>query len=345
VPSQLKSTRIEVDDALEAIELYFENAWTDGLPVVPPTEARVMQFLAACGHEPDDVIGTVPQRRRIVTAEKIAINAVMAGCRPEYMPVIIAAFQAMTEELFNLHGITVTTGGPAPLLIVNGPIAKRLGMNAGVSIFGPGWRSNATIGRAIRLILINACGTEPGVMDKATIGHPGKFSFCIAEDEENSPWEPLHVMKGFDRKQSAVTVFACDAPKQVANNRDPLCILDTIAATVTDPGSISVPAVGEFLVVVPVEPRAHLHDAGWSKRDMQEYLFEHTMLTAEDYTKVRRHPMRQLSEEGAQPSYPSVEKPEDFLITAGGGPAGAFTAVLPPWWGRVSYSVTRQIDE
>jgi hypothetical protein len=342
--TELSSVRVEADDVFEAIELYFRNGWTDGLPVVPPTESRVAEFLEACGHSGGDIVGQVPERRRTITAEKLAINAVMAGCLPEYMPVVLAAFQAMCDPEFNLHGSTVTTGGPAPLLIVNGPIARRLGMNAGVSLFGPGWRPNATIGRAIRLILINCCGTEPGVMDKATIGHPGKYTYCIAEDEENCPWEPLHAMRGFEAADSAVTVFAADAPKLVSNEggTTPEAILDTIAGTIKDPGAISVPATGDFLVVHSPQHRGHMIDHGWTKRDIQEYLFEKTKLVEEDYYRGGRRPMRARTER--EWPVPTVEKPDDFMIMAGGGPAGGFSAVVTPWWGRVSRAVTRKIE-
>src|SRR5215207_9835579 len=156
--TQIKSQRFEVDDALAAIDYYFDKGWTDGLPVVPPTEESIREFLRHAGLEPDEVVGSVPARRRVVTAEKLAINAVMAGCRPEYMPVVVAAFRAMCDEAYNIHGTSVTTGGPAPLLIVNGPIARKLEINGNTDLFGPGRRANASIGRAIRLILLNACG-------------------------------------------------------------------------------------------------------------------------------------------------------------------------------------------
>ncbi len=172
------------------MEYFYEQGWTDGLPVVPPTPEKVSEFLEYGNKFPGDILGMIPARNRIITAEKVAINAVMAGCLPNYMPVIVAALEAMCQEAFNLHGITATTGGTAPLLIVNGPAAQQLNINGGVNCFGPGVRANATIGRAIRLMLMNVCGSVPGVLDKACLGHPGKYSYCIAEDEENNPWEP-----------------------------------------------------------------------------------------------------------------------------------------------------------
>ncbi len=230
MPGELTSKRFEAADALEAIEFYYRQGWTDGLPVVPPTEQAVQAFLESCGLEPSRVVGTVPQRNRILTAEKVAINAVMAGCLPSYAPVVVAAVEALTSESFLLHACTTSTGGAAPLAIVSGPVAKDLKINSGVSAFGPGWRANATIGRAIRLVLMNLCGAAPGVLDKATLGHPGKYSFCLAEDEESSPWEPLRVDLGFSEEVSTVTVVASEAPHHVTNHvsHEPRGLLDTI---------------------------------------------------------------------------------------------------------------------
>ena len=172
----LTSRRIELSDPAEAVEFFYQQGWTDGLPVVPPTPEKVSEFLEYAGKLPGDILGMIPARNRVITAEKVAINAVMAGSLPSYMPVIITAIEAMCQEEFNLHGISATTGGTAPLLIVNGPIAQQLNINSGVNCFGPGVRANATIGRAIRLILLNVAGSIPDILDKAFLGHPGKYS-------------------------------------------------------------------------------------------------------------------------------------------------------------------------
>src|SRR5438874_5104761 len=215
--SELASVRHEVPDTLEAIEYCYRQGWTDGLPVVPPTEERVRQFLDAAGLEPDAVLGEVVDRARVITAEKVAINAVMAGCLPAYLPVVVAAVQAMTADPFCLHGSMASTGGAAPLVVVNGPIRAELGLNSGVNVFGPGNRANATIGRALRLILLNVCDAQPGVLDQATMGHPGKYAYCIAEHEEETSWQPLHAARGLPRELSAVTVMAAEAPHYVKN--------------------------------------------------------------------------------------------------------------------------------
>ncbi|MFC6765001.1 hypothetical protein [Natrinema soli] len=211
-----QAKRLEIDADFETAneELYRRNL-TDGLPVVPPTEERVKAMMTKTDRDPDEVIGVMPPRYGDATVEKIAINAVMAGCKPEYMPVLVAAVAAMCEDKFNLYGINATTHPVAPLLIVNGPIVDDINLNYGYNVFGQGWRSNSTIGRAIRLLLTNVGGGRPGDMDRATHGHPGKFSFCIAENETKSPWESFHVRRGYDSDESTVTVIAAEAPHEV----------------------------------------------------------------------------------------------------------------------------------
>jgi hypothetical protein len=184
------------DDAFAANELFQDEGWTDGLPIVPPTEPLVRRFLDGARRSPADVVGVEPVRRRRITAEKVAIAAVMAGCRPEYMPVVLAIVHAMCDPAFGLHGSTASTGGSAPFVVVNGPVRPALGMNATNNVLANGSRANATIGRSLRLLIINVLGGIPGQLDRSTLGHPGKFTFCIAEDEEDSPWPALATERG-----------------------------------------------------------------------------------------------------------------------------------------------------
>jgi len=214
--SQLVSQRINASDSLEEInDLYYERSWADGLPIIPPTEERVMAMLAGTTQKPQNVVAEIPPQWGEATVEKVAINAVMAGCLPEYMPVILAAVEAMVEKQLNLYALQATTHPSAPLVIVNGPIRKELGLNSGYNVFGQGNRANATIGRAIRLILVNIGGAVPSKLDRATHGQPSKYSFCIAENEEVNPWEPLHVERGFDPSVSTVTIFGVENPWNV----------------------------------------------------------------------------------------------------------------------------------
>ena len=188
---ELQSKRYEVSDAVAAVEFYYDKGWTDGLPVVPPTENSIWGMLESAGLAPDQEIAFIQNRQVSVTAEKMAINAVMAGCKAEYMPVVVAAVEALGDPVWSYHGPATSTGGSAVFMLVNGPIAQELNINCGDNLFGPGWRANASIGRAVRLIMRNVIGTIPGRLDRSTLGHGGKYSFCIAENEAESPWPAL----------------------------------------------------------------------------------------------------------------------------------------------------------
>src|SRR5215831_17326200 len=213
----LTSRRYTATDEADAIELCFARGWTDGLPAVPPTPERVEQMLRAARLDPAYEITYIAHRAVSVTAEKVAINAVMAGCRPEYLPVVVAAIESIGDPQWSYHGPGTSTAGAGVLIIVNGPVARELDVNAGDNLFGPGWRANLTIGRAVRLVMRNVCGSMPGALDRGTLGHPGKLSYVIAENEVESPWTPLHVERGFRPEQSAVTVMAAEGPHQFYN--------------------------------------------------------------------------------------------------------------------------------
>src|SRR5215472_6044087 len=270
----LRSTAYDLADALDVNELYQQKGWTDGLPIVPPTEERVVECLQAVGLAASDTVGLEHIRQRPLTAEKVAINAVMAGCLPAYMPVIVAILRAMCQEPFNLHGSTASTGGSAQFIVVNGPIRTTLGMNATHNVLANGNRANATIGRAIRLVLLNVLGCVPGGLDRSTLGHPGKFTFCIAEDEEDSPWTPLAEERGVPAGASAVTVLACAPPRQVMNEwtTDPEEILETFAAEMRANLLHYSIWPGNYALVIPKQLRDLLVAAGWQKRDVREFV-------------------------------------------------------------------------
>jgi hypothetical protein len=325
-----------------AIEAYFERGWTDGLPVVPATADDVRRFLEAARLTPDAIVLREPVRRRIVTAEKLAINALMAGCRPEYMPVLIAALEAMADDAFTLHGAITSTGGSATLLVVNGPIRNALSINGGSNVFGPGWRANATIGRAIRLVTLNCLGALPGVLDRSTQGHPGKYTFCIAENEEESPWEPLHVERGFAREASTVTVFAAESPHNVLTHYGQTAdaIVYAIADTMAALGSFS---PGQSFVVLAPEHVAMLARDGWDKARIKGALYAQARRTRADLKRGGKVPGP--IEPGDETAWVHRgEGPEDIhLIVAGGGPGG-HSAFIPSWSrARNSLVVTREI--
>ena len=231
------STQLEIDETEDLIEACYENGWTDGLPVVPPTPERVERMLNGTDRDPDELIAAVPPKWGRATVEKVAINAVMAGCKPAYLPLILKAVEAMTNEQFNLHGVQVTTSHVGPMLIVNGPIRKQLEINDGFNLFGQGWRANATIGRALRLVCTNIGGALPGELDRAAFGHAGKYTCCIAEKEEVSPWDAMHVDRGFQADDSTVTVFAAAGPQTVNDhgNNTAEGILNTISQNIAAP--------------------------------------------------------------------------------------------------------------
>ncbi len=212
---KLVSESLSLDDYDEAVELFFERGWTDGLPVVLPTRRRVEAMIAHVGRDPQESLGPVPPKGGEATIEKLAINAVMGGCRPEHFPVALAAMEAMMDPAHNLNGVSQTTHMCVSLIIVNGPIARELGFNSRDGVFGNGYRANAAVGRAARLALWNLGGAVPWDTDKSTLSHPGEYAFCIAEEEEDNPWPPLHVERGCAPGSDAVTVFACEGPHSI----------------------------------------------------------------------------------------------------------------------------------
>ena len=286
-PIRLHSELIEAPGPLEAIEIYFNKGWSDGLPVVPPTPESVSAILETANLSPEAILGIEPVKGAVITAEKAAINAVMAGCKPEYMPVIVAAVDAITKPEFNLHGITVSTMGAAIMIIVNGPITKELDINSGVSAFGPGYRANATIGRAIRLIVMNVLGTRSkDGLDKATLGHPGKYTWCVAENEEFLPaaWESLSVTRGIVETESAVTVVSGLSATQFGEHEanTPEAILDAFAERLYPMG----PGVEEVVLAICPEHIAHFDKAGWSKQQVGQYLFENARKSGSDWAAM-----------------------------------------------------------
>ncbi|MEA3156835.1 MAG: hypothetical protein QOK44_4424 [Betaproteobacteria bacterium] len=341
--AKLASEIYEVDGPFEANEFFQRNGWTDGLPIVPPTEAGVRAFLEAARLAPGEIVGAEPVRRRRITAEKLAIAALMAGCLPEYMPVVVAILKAMCEPQYGLHGSTASTGGSAPFIIVNGPVRTALAMNATHNVFANGSRANATIGRSVRLFLLNVLGGTPGHLDRSTLGHPGKFTFCIAEDEQDSPWLPLHVERGLAAGGSAVTVMAAESPHQVMNEwtHDPREILDTYVAAIRANMLTYSIWEGNYAIVIPKQHRQIFAAAGWSKRDVRQYIFETAHVLRKEWRNVGKASVAGRKDEDRL--YRALRTPDDLLVVAAGGPAGGFGAVVPPWYGKKSLAVTMPV--
>jgi hypothetical protein len=316
---------------------FVRREWCDGLPVVPPTRQRVDAMLAAGRAAGGDSLGLMPPLWREATLEKLAVNAVMAGCEPAYFPAIMAAAQAMLDPAFNLYGVQATTHPVAPLLIASGPWARAVGLHAGAGVFGPGFRANATIGRAIRLILMNVGGAWPGRHDMATQGSPAKFSFAIAERADANPWEPFHVALGFAPDQSVVTVYGGEPPHNVNDH------VSTTAAGILNNVSDVAATIGsnvgwyfsqsQLLVVLGPEHAATIAADGFTRADVQRFVFEHARLPLGRLKLggmwgMHDWPlwMQKVTDDAAM--LPQVPSPEDVLVLVAGG-SGKHSAVVP----------------
>ena len=333
-------------DPASLIEAYFERGWTDGLPVVPPTEKSIAEMLAGAALRRDQVLGEIAGRNTVVLAEKVAINAVLAGCRPEYMPVVVAAVRGLCHPDFAYHGPASSTGGSAIALIVSGPVTRRIGLNSGNNAFGQGWRPNATIGRAVRLTMMNVMQTRPGFLDRATLGNPGKYSFCFAEREDDLPWEPLHVARGLGAEQSAVTVFASNSLYQVYNQlaAEPEPLLRCFADALSNLGLPNVKGFNQAVVVFAGEHAEVLRQSGWARADVQRFLIEHTRRRVADLKRAARLPGEVAPADETAWRY-LFEKPDDILIVFAGGRAGSWSACLPGWGNKWTKAVTTPIGE
>ncbi len=340
---QLKSRHFEAADMAAAMELCHEKGWSDGLPVVPPTAGLVGAMLEACALEPDHEVAFIENRQVSVRAEKIAINAVLAGCKPEYMPVIVAAVEALADPLHGYHGPGTSTGGAAVLMIVNGPIARELGINNDHNLFGPGWRANATIGRAVRLIMRNTIGTIPGILDQSSLGHPGKYTYCIAENEADSPWPPLHTSRGFRPEQNAVTIMAALGVHQYSNglSATPEGVLTTACAQMrVSAGTARQPC---YAMVFAGEHQAIMKKAGYSRDDVKKFVLANSKISIAELKRMNLK-AGAITADDEKTMMNLVETPDDLLIIAAGGKAGVQSCYIPGWGGEAgSQAVTKEI--
>ena len=340
---------IEAEDDFEAVNaLCLERGWGDGLPVVPPTAKRVEEMLAYCDRPWNEPIARMAPRYGEATPLRLAANAVMAGCRPEYFPIVALAVEAMCEEPFNLYGIQATTHLCAPLVIVNGPGARELGMNGGHNAFGPGTPSNATIGRAIRLALLNIGGALPGSGDMSTFGAPSKYSYCVAENEAETPWEPLHVERGFPAHATTVTVVGAECPHNI-NDHESLTaegILTTIAGTMAVTDTNDVYYAAQPVIVMGPEHAKTVADGGYSKADAKRFLQERATLPLWKFSKenIERRFRVTFKERYANATeeamVQAVQRAEDLIIAVIGG-AGKHSAFIPTF--GATRSVTRAL--
>lgn len=340
---------IEGEDDFEAVNgLYLDRGWGDGLPIVPPTAERVEAMLAYCDRPWDTPVAKVAPRYGEATPVRLAANAVMAGCRPEYFPVVMLAIEAMCEEAFNLYGVQATTHPCAPLVIVNGPVAQEIGMNGGHNAFGPGNHANATIGRAIRLALLNIGGALPGSGDMSTFGSPSKYSFCVAENEAESPWEPIHVERGLPPESSAVTVVGGESPHNINDHESITAegILTTIAGTMAITGSNDVYYAAEPVVVMGPEHAKTVADGGFSKLDAKHFIQEHAWIELGRFSRenidrrFRKNQKELFGDATLEAKVHAVRRAEDLIIAVIGG-AGKHSAFIPTF--GATKSVTRAL--
>jgi len=341
---------VDLPDSLEAInDHFYKSGWTDGLPIIPPTPERVDKMLSGIPwRSPDDVIGVVPPAMGIATLRNIAVNAVMAGCLPSYLPVIVSALSAVLEESYGLAHRQTTTHAGAPLLIVNGPIVRELGLNYGNGVFGPGWRANATIGRGLRFALVNLGGAVPAEVDFCQHAHPGKYTYCIAEHEEANPWEPLHVERGFKAQDSVVTVVNAEAPHSMTENvqTDPIEIMRTFADSMATYGCNNLYSQGHPALIFGPENAQHVAAAGWKKLDVQNAIFEMArkpwgMVKNRGKSKGPFFPLW-VNKNDDNAMVPIINGPRDLIVVVAGGAGGK--SMWCPTAGAQSLSVSKLIE-
>jgi hypothetical protein len=335
--TEITGDLLEFDDELLFEDHFYGQRWGDGLPLVPPTAERVAVMLAAARLDGSEQLGTMPPRWRTTYTHHVAVNAVMAGCRPEYFPAVVAGVKAALDPRLNLYGVQGTTNPAGVMLLVNGPARIALDVNSGHNLFGQGWRANATIGRALRLCLINIGGGLPELGDMSTLGNPNKYGSCIAENEEASPWEPFHVEHGFAADQSVVTAAGVTAPQNIAIlSQDPIAILDGIAKALMSSGSNLMLFTAHPLVVIGPVHATHLARNGYGKPAIREYLWEHGTIeltgeSATDDKASREWKARSVFTEGGRDYLRPTVSAEDIGIVVAGGRSGPHSAVLQPF--------------
>ncbi len=344
--SSLRSRRVALASMEDEWEAMWDRGWSDGLPVVPPTESRVMRMLEGTTRDPSEVVAVVPPSLVEGTVEKVAVNSVMAGCAPEYLPVVIAALEAACTDEFNMHGVLATTMSVAPVLVVSGPVAERIGMNRGLNALGQGNRANSTIGRALQLVVRNVGGGRPGEVDRATFGSPAKVGFCFAEDEEGSPWASLAESRGWRSDQSTVTVFAGESPRIFADerSRSPESLTRHLAQALQATISPRMMLGMDAMLVLSPEHMARYADAGWSRLRFVEELSAELLCDADELLAGARGVAAGLPPAAAGQKVPKF-RPGGLLVVHAGGKAGLFSAIIGGWANgpRGSDPVTREI--
>ena len=344
----LQARKIELAESEDIMEACFERGWSDGLPLVPPTPLRVTRMLSSTDRSADEIVGSVPPDNRPCTIEKIAINAVMAGCKPDYLQVVIAALRAALKDEFCMHGLLCTTYFSTPVMIVNGPITKQIGMNSGVNALGQGNRANATIGRALQLIVRNVGGGIPGGIDRATLGNPGKYTFCFCEDESDAEWPSLSMDRGYTREDSVVNLFAGSGVQPFVDqqSRQPDSLVKNLANSLRSVANTRSFGMADAIIVISPEHRRVLREGGWTKPNLKQALYDELKTPGADIIRGK---------DGIAEGMP--EKFKDIMlnkfrddglhIVGAGGKAGMFSAIISGWLAsgeKGSQLVSQQIN-
>ena len=344
----LQARKIELAESEDIMEACFERGWSDGLPLVPPTPLRVTRMLFSTDRSADEIVGSVPPDNRPCTIEKIAINAVMAGCKPDYLQVVIAALRAALKDEFCMHGLLCTTYFSTPVMIVNGPITKQIGMNSGVNALGQGNRANATIGRALQLIVRNVGGGIPGGIDRATLGNPGKYTFCFCEDESDAEWPSLSMDRGYTREDSVVNLFAGSGVQPFVDqqSRQPESLVKNLANSLRSVANTRSFGMADAIIVISPEHRRVLREGGWTKPNLKQALYDELKTPGADIIRGK---------DGIAEGMP--EKFKDIMlnkfrddglhIVGAGGKAGMFSAIISGWLAsgeKGSQMVSQQIN-
>jgi len=328
----LQARSVEIADAEDIMEACYDRGWSDGLPVVPPTPLRVMRMLKGSEREASDIIGNVPPDNVACTIEKIAINAVMAGCKPEYFPVVIASVEAALQDRFCMHGLLCTTYFSSPVMVVNGPVTKQIGMNSGINALGQGNRANATIGRALQLVIRNVGGGVPGGIDRAAMGNPGKYTYCFAEDESDENWTSLSEDRGFQRKDSVISLFAGDGLQPILDqqSRTPQSLAKSMATSLRSVAHTKLYGMADAILVVCPEHRRVFREGGWSKEDLRKALYEQLMTPGTEIVRGADDIAEGMPAKFKDKILNKFRDDGLHIVTTG-GTAGMFSAIIGGW--------------
>jgi len=330
-----KSRKIEFSEWDDPVEQAYDRGWTDGLPIVPPTDDRILRMLAGTNRSPDETLGLMPPDFKECTIEKVAINAVMAGARPEYMPVILASIEAALNPKFTLHGVLCTLFFSGPVIIVNGPITKSIGMNWGHNVFGQGNRANATIGRTLQLVVRNVGGGRPGEIDRAVFGNPGKYTFCFAEDETDPEWEPLHISRGCEAGSNAVTLHHGHGTQAFADDtaRSADQLAKSLAMSLVNELHPKKVQCANIIVAISPEHYSIYKNDGWGRKDIEDALHHYTTRPGADLVKGAHGIDTGIDPKLAEEMVPKFWRDHGILLIRAGGTAGLQTAIIGGWGG------------